>query len=135
MAAFPPTLAAEATLIRYHVDGDLNDGGTISGNTSTAWHGGALFATDGTVAITNSTIVGNNAPDGTAGGLMVATFGAPADLTVTNSILQGFGGAFACAIEGGGAGAAGLPSDRLQEPADAGRDVGRPCRGRRCSSR
>ncbi len=35
---------------------------TISGNTSTAWHGGALFMTDGVVTILNSTIVDNNAP-------------------------------------------------------------------------
>ncbi|MBV7335120.1 family 16 glycosylhydrolase [Chloroflexi bacterium TSY] len=60
---------------------------TISGNTSTTWHGGAMFMTDGTVTILNSTIVGNNAPPGTAGGLMVATFGAPVAVTVQNTIV------------------------------------------------
>ena len=35
-----------------------------------------MFITDGVVTILNSTIVGNNAPGGTAGGLMVGTFGA-----------------------------------------------------------
>ena len=38
-----------------------------------------------------------------ASGILVATFGAPASATLTNNVLQGFGGAFACAIEGGGA--------------------------------
>jgi len=32
----------------------------------------------------------------------VATFGAPANMTLTNSVMEGFNGAFACAIEGGG---------------------------------
>lgn len=63
---------------------------TISGNTSTAWHGGAMFATDGVVTILNSTIVGNNAPGGTAGGIFVGTFGAaPVTLTLQNSIVAG----------------------------------------------
>jgi hypothetical protein len=73
---------------------------TISGNTSTAWHGGAMFSTDGTVTILNSTIVGNNAPGGTAGGLMVATFGAPVDVSVQNSIIAD-NGTYNCQIEGG----------------------------------
>ena len=72
---------------------------TISGNTSTAWHGGAMFSTDGTVTIVNSTIVGNSAPDGTAGGLMVATFGAPVTVTVQNSIIAD-NGTYNCQVEG-----------------------------------
>ncbi|MDX1416451.1 MAG: choice-of-anchor Q domain-containing protein, partial [Candidatus Promineifilaceae bacterium] len=72
---------------------------TISGNTSTLWHGGALFSTDGTVTILNTTIVGNNAPGGTAGGLMVATFGAPVTVTVQNSIIAD-NGTYNCQIEG-----------------------------------
>ncbi len=76
---------------------------TFSGNTSTAWHGGGIFHTDGTLTVTSSTFAGNIAPAGTASGILVATFGAPASMTVTNSVLEGFGGAFACAIEGGGA--------------------------------
>jgi hypothetical protein len=75
---------------------------TISGNTSTAWHGGALFATDGSVSIASSTIVGNSAPGGTAGGLMVATFGAPVDVTVADSIIAD-NGSYNCQVEGGGA--------------------------------
>ena len=75
---------------------------TISGNTSTVWHGGALFATDGIVVISNSTIVGNNAPAGTAGGLMVATFGAPVNVTLADSIIAD-NGSYNCQVEGGAA--------------------------------
>ena len=76
---------------------------TFSGNTSTAWHGGGIFHTDGQLTVTNSTFADNNAPDGTASGILVATFGAPANATLTNNVLEGKGGAPACAIEGGGA--------------------------------
>ena len=76
---------------------------TFSGNTSTAWHGGGIFHTDGNLTVTNSTFTGNVAPGGTASGILVATFGAPASATLTNNVLEGNGGAFACAIEGGGA--------------------------------
>ena len=76
---------------------------TFSGNTSTVWHGGGIFHTDGNLIVTNSTFTGNNAPAGTASGILVATFGAPASATLTNNVLEGNGGAFACAIEGGAA--------------------------------
>ena len=72
---------------------------TVSGNTSTAWHGGAMFSTDGVVTIVNSTIVGNNAPPGTTGGLMVATYGTPVELTLHNSIIAD-NGSYSCQIEG-----------------------------------
>lgn len=48
---------------------------TVAGNTATGWHGGGLFATDGTLTLESSTIAGNTAPGGTAGGLFVGTFG------------------------------------------------------------
>ncbi|MEM7797969.1 MAG: family 16 glycosylhydrolase [Chloroflexota bacterium] len=68
--------------------GDLNlSNVTVSGNTSTGWHGGGIFSTDGNVTIVNSTIVDNISPDGTAGGLMVATFGNPVNVTVQNTII------------------------------------------------
>ena len=76
---------------------------TVSANTSTTWHGGGVFHTDGQLTVTNSTFTDNNAPAGTASGIVVATFGAPANATLTNNVLEGNGGAFACAIEGGGA--------------------------------
>jgi hypothetical protein len=72
---------------------------TISGNTSTAWHGGAIFSTDGTVNILNSTIVGNNAPAGTTGGLMVATYGAPVSVSLKNSIIAD-NSSYSCQVEG-----------------------------------
>lgn len=67
-------------------------GSTISGNTSVRWHGGGIFATDGTVTIENSSIVDNvaGAPgSGLAGGLMVATFAAPVLVTLENSVVTG----------------------------------------------
>jgi beta-glucanase (GH16 family) len=76
---------------------------TFSGNTSTAWHGGGIFHTDGQLTVTNSTFTANVAPAGTASGILVATFGTPANATLTNNVLEGNAGAFACAIEGGGA--------------------------------
>ncbi len=76
---------------------------TFSGNTSTVWHGGGIFHTDGQLTVTNSTFSGNIAPSGTASGILVATFGSPANATLTNNVLEGNDGAFACALEGGGA--------------------------------
>ena len=80
--------------------GDVNIvGSTISGNTSTAWHGGGIFATDGTVTIVDTAIVDNSAPSGTAGGLMVATFGAPVLVTLQNSQVTG-NVSYGCQVEG-----------------------------------
>jgi hypothetical protein len=76
---------------------------TFSGNVSTAWHGGGIFHTDGQLTVTNSTFAENIAPAGTASGILVATFGAPANATLADNVIEGNGGAFACAIEGGGA--------------------------------
>jgi beta-glucanase (GH16 family) len=72
----------------------------ISGNTSTAWHGGGIFATDGTVTIESSSVVDNIGltPD-TAGGLMVATFGAPVLVTLQDSVVTG-NVSYNCQIEG-----------------------------------
>ena len=78
------------------------DNSTISGNVSTTWHGGAAFLTDGTVAISHTTIVGNTAPGGTAGGLMVATFGAPVTVTLADNLIAD-NGTYNCQVEGGAA--------------------------------
>ncbi len=61
---------------------------TLSGNISTAWHGGAIFHTDGVMHIINATIVDNSSPGGTAGAIFVGTFtaGSPT-LTLVNSIV------------------------------------------------
>lgn len=107
---FNSTINVTASTVSGNVAGDVAGGlrtlgnanivnSTISGNTSSAWHGGAMFSTDGVVTILNSTIVGNNAPGGTTGGLMVATFGAPVEVTVQNSIVAD-NGDYDCQIEG-----------------------------------
>jgi beta-glucanase (GH16 family) len=61
---------------------------TISGNRSNAWHGGAIFHTDGIMHIASSTIADNTSLGGTAGGIFVGTFtaGSPT-LTLINSIV------------------------------------------------
>ncbi len=109
---FNSTINITRSTISGNVGGDVAGGlrslgtttvenSTFSDNTSTAWHGGAMFLTDGTVTISNSTIVGNNSPAGTAGGLMVATFGAPVDVTIEDNIIAD-NGTYNCQIEGGG---------------------------------
>ncbi|KAB7745655.1 family 16 glycosylhydrolase [Nostocoides sp. F2B08] len=111
---FNSTITITRSTVSGNVAGDVAGGlrslgnstvvnSTFSGNTSTAWHGGGIFHTDGQLTVTNSTFAGNNALEGTASGILVASFGAPASATLTNNVLQGVGGAFACAIEGGGA--------------------------------
>jgi beta-glucanase (GH16 family) len=110
---FNSTVNIVRSTISSNVSGDVAGGlrtlgnltvvnSTIFGNVSTAWHGGAAFITDGTAEITNSTISGNIAPAGTAGGLMVATFGAPVSVIVTNSVVAN-NGSYNCQVEGGGA--------------------------------
>jgi beta-glucanase (GH16 family) len=61
---------------------------TVSGNNSVAWHGGAIFHTDGVMHILSSTIASNTSPGGTTGGIFVGTFtaGSPT-LTLINSIV------------------------------------------------
>ena len=111
---FGSTINITRSTVSGNVGGDVAGGlrslgnatilnSTFSGNVSTAWHGGGIFHTDGQLTVTNSTFSGNIAPPGTASGILVATFGAPANATLTNNVLEGFGGAFACAIEGGAA--------------------------------
>ncbi len=111
---FNSTVNITRSTISGNIAGDVGGGlrmlgnatvlnSTFSGNTSTTWHGGAVFHTDGQLTVSNSTFADNIAPAGTASGILVATFGAPANATLTNNVIQGSGGAFACAIEGGGA--------------------------------
>jgi beta-glucanase (GH16 family) len=109
---FGSTITITRSTVSGNVSGDVAGGlrslgdvtivnSTFSGNTSTAWHGGGIFHTDGQLTVSSSTFSGNVAPAGTASGILVATFGAPAGATLTNNVLEGSGGAFACAIEGG----------------------------------
>jgi hypothetical protein len=61
---------------------------TLSGNTSSAWFGGALFHTDGVANLVNSTVTANIAPASGNAALFVGTFtAANATLNVTNSIV------------------------------------------------
>jgi len=61
---------------------------TISGNEATGWYGGALFATDGVVNVTNATIANNVSPSWAPADVFVGTFGdGSATLTLTNSIV------------------------------------------------
>jgi hypothetical protein len=63
---------------------------TISGNTSTGWHGGAIFHTDGAMEIKNSTIANNKGPDWAPSAIFNGSFGGPAPtLTLTNTIITG----------------------------------------------
>jgi beta-glucanase (GH16 family) len=111
--SFDSTITITRTTVSGNVGGDVAGGlrslgdttvvnSTFSGNTSTAWHGGAMFLTDGNVTISNTTIVGNRAPAGTAGGLMVATFGAPVDVTIADNVIAD-NGAYSCQREGSAA--------------------------------
>jgi beta-glucanase (GH16 family) len=109
---FNSTITITRSTISGNTSGDVAGGvrslgtinvenSTFSGNTSTAWHGGGIFHTDGQLTVDHSTFTGNTAPAGTASGIVVATFGAPASMTLTNSIMEGNNGAFGCATEGG----------------------------------
>ncbi|HLA74255.1 MAG TPA: family 16 glycosylhydrolase [Steroidobacteraceae bacterium] len=61
---------------------------TLSGNTSTAWFGGALFHTDGVANLVNSTVTANVAPASGNAALFVGTFtAADATLNIVNTIV------------------------------------------------
>lgn len=63
---------------------------TLSGNTSSAWFGGALFHTDGVTNLVHSTVTANVAPSFANAALFVGTFtAANATLNITNSIVAG----------------------------------------------
>lgn len=66
---------------------------TISGNISQAWHGGAVFHTDGLLTLRHSTVASNSAPAGTTGGIFVGTFGpSGARAELLGSVLGGNSG-------------------------------------------
>lgn len=83
---------------------------TLSDNTSQGWHGGALFATDGSVEVVSSTVVDNTSPEGTSGAMFVGTFGdTSADLSIIDSIVVDNSGV-ACVVVDEGAGSVTLTS-------------------------
>src|SRR5262249_20409588 len=60
---------------------------TFAGNATGAWHGSALFVTDGVLSVRSSTISGNTAPAGSSA-VFVGTFtDASATLSLANTIL------------------------------------------------
>lgn len=83
---------------------------TFSGNVAQAWHGGAVFHTDGGFEIAYSSVVSNTAPDGFVGGMLVATFGdASPTLTLEGTIVAYNSGA-QCGVEDQGGGTPALGS-------------------------
>jgi hypothetical protein len=63
---------------------------TLSGNTATAWYGGAAFHTDGVMELLNSTVTRNISHASGPAALFVGTFtSAGATLRLTNSIVAG----------------------------------------------
>jgi beta-glucanase (GH16 family) len=77
---------------------------TFTGNRATGWYGGALFVTDGSATLTDSTVDANPGAPGANASLFVGTFGAAgADLTITGSIVRNPGGD-ACFLAPFGAG-------------------------------
>jgi beta-glucanase (GH16 family) len=63
---------------------------TISGNTATGWHGGAIFHTDGAMEILNSTIANNIGPDWAPSAIFLGEYGAVVPiLKLTNTIITG----------------------------------------------
>ncbi len=84
---------------------------TVSGNISTAWHGGAIFQTDGTMKFIHSTVTGNQAPDGAAGAIFVGTFGeSNAAVELVNTIVADNAN-FNCVVAVNGSGAVTLTAD------------------------
>jgi hypothetical protein len=99
---FNTTTNVVRSTISGNVSGDVGGGfrllgnadianSTISGNTATGWHGGAIFQTDGDVSLVNTTIAGNIAPDWAPSTLFVGQFGGGfvPTLTLTNTIITG----------------------------------------------
>jgi hypothetical protein len=122
-AFFNTTIVVDASTIEGNTAGNVGGGirslgnitltnSTLSGNTSTAWYGGAAFHTDGVMQLVNSTVTNNvSNPSGPAA-LFVGTFtSAGATLRLTNTIVAnntsagcfaGFFGSGAVVLASGG---------------------------------
>jgi beta-glucanase (GH16 family) len=75
---------------------------TLSGNSTYGWHGGAVFQTDGTLDLVNTSVISNSAPGGVVGGLFIGTFGPTnAALTMRNSIVASNSGDECIAFDAG----------------------------------
>jgi carbohydrate binding protein with CBM11 domain len=97
-AFFNAQVTIERTTISGNVAGNVGGGlrslaqvavvnSTLSGNTSTSWHGGAIFHTDGVLSLVNATVTANMSPPGTAA-VFVGTFtNANASLSLANTVV------------------------------------------------
>jgi hypothetical protein len=98
-AFFNAQVTIERSTITGNVAGNVGGGirslghvtltnSTLSGNTATAWHGGAVFHTDGAMSLVNTTVTANvSNPSGPAA-LFVGTFTfAGASLSLANSVI------------------------------------------------
>ena len=95
------TVTVEASTIEGNTAGNVGGGirslgnmtltnTTLSGNTSIAWYGGAVFHTDGVLELLNSTVAANVSPASAPAALFVGTFtAAGATLRLTNTIVDG----------------------------------------------
>jgi beta-glucanase (GH16 family) len=103
---FNTTTVIDGSVIANNVSNDVGGGlrllgnatitdSTISGNQSTGWYGGAAFITDGTVDMSNVTIVDNVSPDYAPAAVFVGTFGPSSatlnlqDSVVANNLFEG----------------------------------------------
>ena len=98
-AFFNAAVRIESSTVSGNIAGNVGGGirmlgnativnSTLSGNTSSAWFGGALFHTDGVANLVNSTVTANVAPASGNAAMFVGTFtAANATLNLTNSIV------------------------------------------------
>jgi beta-glucanase (GH16 family) len=112
---FNSTVTISATTIYSNTVGEVGGGlrllgngnvinSTISGNSTTGWHGGAIFHTDGVLNLVNSSVISNTAPNDVTGGVFVGTFTAASPtLTMRNSIVANNSGAECVALVNPGA--------------------------------
>lgn len=132
------TVTVEASTIEGNTAGNVGGGirslgnmtltnTTLSGNTSIAWYGGAVFHTDGVLQLLNSTVAANVSPAGAPAALFVGTFtAAGATLRLTNTIVDGntsgcfagFFGSGPVVLVSGGHNVAGDGSCNLTAPGD-----------------
>jgi hypothetical protein len=100
-AFFNTNISVVRSTISGNVTGDVGGGirslgdfaivnSTISGNTATGWHGGAIFHTDGVMEILNSTIASNVGPDWAPSAIFLGEYGDVVPvLQLTNTIITG----------------------------------------------
>jgi beta-glucanase (GH16 family) len=119
-AFFNAQVTIERSTISGNVAGNVGGGirslaqvtvrnSTLSGNTATAWHGGAVFHTDGVMSLVNTTVTANLSAGPSA--IFVGTFtAASASLSLANSVIADNPGSSGCFVGAFGSGAVSLTS-------------------------